>query len=136
MWTAVVYKNKGRPENSLAKSSSGFSFTNREHSGGSEDHQTRAADHVLRWVTIGALALFSIDTGDVLLLASEDHLAARLARNGNPEEIYFEETDSRFAIGWKGNYRIDRDAFLYPDKDSGHVVTIFGYPVRRIEDWS
>lgn len=43
----------------------------------------------------------------------------------------FEETDTRFAIGWKGEYRIDGNAFVYLDRDSGRVVTILGYPVRR-----
>lgn len=26
-------------------------------------------------------------------------------------------------------------AFVYIDKDSGRVVTILGYPVRRIAEW-
>src|SRR5215467_13044015 len=38
-----------------------------------------------------------------------------LARDGDPEEIYFEETDTSFAIGWRGDYRIDSDAFVYID---------------------
>lgn len=85
-------------------------------------------------MTIGSLTLFSTDTGDAWLLDAEDHLAARLARDGDPEDIYFEETDKRFAIGWKGKYRIDGDAFVYIDKDSGRVVTVLGYPVRRIAE--
>lgn len=98
--------------------------------------QRRAAEHDGRWVTVGLLALFSTNTGDAWLLDAEDHLAACLARNGDPEEIDFEETDTRFAIGWKGNYRIDRDAFVYTDKDSGSVLTILGYPIHRIAEWS
>jgi hypothetical protein len=96
--------------------------------------QRRAAEHNGRWVTIGPLALFSTDTGDAWLLDPEDHLAARLARDGDPEEVYFEETDTRYAIGWKGKYRIDGDAFVYIDNDSGRVVTILGYPIRRIAE--
>ena len=69
--------------------------------------QRRAAEHDGRFVTVGSLALFSTDTGDAWLLDPEDHLAARLARDGDPENVYFEETDKRFAIGWKGEYRID-----------------------------
>jgi hypothetical protein len=46
-----------------------------------------------------------------------------------------EETDTRFAIGWKGEYRIDGNAFVYIDRDTGRIVTILGYPVRRIADW-
>src|SRR6516164_9602595 len=94
-----------------------------------------ADEHDGRFVTVGPLALFSTDTGDAWLLDAADHLAVRLARDGDPEDVYFEETDTRFAIGWKGKYRIDGDAFVYLDKDSGRVVTILGYPVRRIAEW-
>jgi hypothetical protein len=97
--------------------------------------QRRAAEHDGRFVTVGPLALFSTDTGDAWLLDAEDHLAARLARDGDPEKIHFEETETRFAIGWTGNYRIEGDAFVFIDKHSGRVVTILGYPVRRIAEW-
>lgn len=97
--------------------------------------QRRAAEHDGRFVTVGPLALFSTDTGDAWLLDAEDHLAARLARDGDPEEIHFEETDTRFAIGWKGKYQIQGDAFVFIDNDSGRIVTILGYPVRRIAEW-
>jgi hypothetical protein len=72
--------------------------------------QRRAAEHDGRFVTVGSLALFSTDTGDAWVLDPEDHLAARLARDGDPEDVYFEETDTRFAIGWKGEYRIEEAA--------------------------
>lgn len=97
--------------------------------------QRRAAEHDGRFVTVGSLALFSTHTGDAWLLDPEDHFAARLARDGDPEEVYLEETDARFAIGWKGKYRIEGDAFVYIDKDSGRIVTILGYPIRRIAEW-
>lgn len=97
--------------------------------------QRRAAEHDGRCVTVGPLALFSTDTGDAWLLDPADHLAARVARDGDPEDLYFEETDTRFAVGWKGKYRIDGDAFVYIDKDSGRIVTILGYPVRQIAEW-
>ena len=97
--------------------------------------QHRAAEHDGRFVTVGPLALFSTDTGDAWLLDPDGHLAARLARDGDPEEVYFEETDTRFAIGWKGEYRIHGDAFVYIDRDSGRMLTILGYPVRRIAEW-
>ena len=95
--------------------------------------QRRAAAHDGRMVTIGPLALFSTDAGDAWLLDPADHLAARLARD-DPESIHFEETDTTFAIGWKGNYRIDGDAFVYVDRDTARVVTILGYPVQRIRE--
>jgi len=84
------------------------------------------------FVTVGPLALFSTDTGDAWLLDPADHLAARLARDGDPEPIHFEETDTTFAIGWKGNYSIDGDAFVFIDNHSVRIVTILGYPTARI----
>ena len=94
--------------------------------------QRRAAEHDGRFVTVGPLILFSTDTGDAWLLDPADHLAARLARDGDPEPIYFEETDTNFAIGWKGNYSIEGDAFIYIDRESGRIVTILAYPTRRL----
>ena len=96
--------------------------------------QRRAAAYDARFVTVGPLALFSTDTGDAWLLDPADHLAARVARDGNPEPIHFEETEANFAIDWKGKYRIDRDAFVYIDRDSARVVTILGYPTTRIAE--
>jgi len=96
--------------------------------------QGRAAEHDRRFVTVGSLTLFSTDTGDAWLLDPADHLAARLARNGDPEDVYFEETDTRFAIGWKGEYRIDGNGFVYIDRESGRIVTILGYPIHRIAE--
>ena len=97
--------------------------------------QRRAAEHDGRFVTVGALALFSTETGDAWLLDRKDRLAVPLARDGDPEDLYFEETDVSFAIGWKGNYRIEGSAFVYFDKDSSRIVTILGYPTRRIAEW-
>jgi hypothetical protein len=90
--------------------------------------QDKAADHDGRIVTIGQLILFSTDTGDAWLLDVTDQLAARLARDGDPEPIYLEETDTSFAIEWKGHYRIERSAFVYADRDT----TILGYPTQKI----
>lgn len=93
-----------------------------------------AAAYDGRFVTVGPLALFSTYTGDAWLLDPVDHLAARVARDGHPEEIYFEETDTNFAIGWKGEYRIDGNVFVYIDRDSGRIVSILGYPSDRIAE--
>ena len=70
--------------------------------------QRRAADHDGRVVTVGQLVLFSTETGDAWLLDPADQLAARLARDGDPEPIHIEENDTTFAIGWKDRYRIRR----------------------------
>ncbi len=94
--------------------------------------QRRAADRDGRFVTVGPLVLFSTATGDAWLLDPADQLAARLARDGDPEHVYFEESDSRFAIGWKGNYRLDGNAFTFIDRDTGLISTILGYPTLRL----
>jgi hypothetical protein len=94
--------------------------------------QRRAADYDSRIVTIGQLILFSTKTGDAWLLDPADQLAARLAREGECEPIQIEETDTTFAIGWKGHYRIEGPAFVYSDEDTGRVTTILGYPTGKL----
>ena len=94
--------------------------------------QLKAANHTLRMVTIGQLILFSTETGDAWLLDVTDQLAARLARDGDPEPIHLEETDNSFAIGWKGQYCIEGQAFVYSDRETRRVTTIFGYPTSKI----
>ena len=96
--------------------------------------QRRAAERDGRFVTIGPLALFSTETGDAWILDPSDQLAARLARDGDPEPIDFEETDTNFAIDWKGNYCIEGRAFVYADRKSGRVTAILGYPTAKIAE--
>ena len=94
--------------------------------------QDKAAEHDLRMVTIGQFILFSTETGDAWLLDVTDKLAARLARDGDPESIHLEETDASFSIEWKGRYHINGPAFVYSDRKTGRVTTILGYPTRKI----
>lgn len=94
--------------------------------------RSRAAEYDGRLVIVGPLVLFSTETGDAWLLDPADHLAARIARDGDPEEIHFEETATNFAIGWRGNYRIDGDAVVFTDHDTARVSTVLGYPTRRL----
>src|SRR5246127_5172403 len=94
--------------------------------------QRHAANHHGRIVTIGQLVLFSTETGDSWLLDRADRLAARLARDGDSEPIHIEDTDTTFAIGWKGRYRIEGAAFIYSDNDSGRVTTILGYSTDQL----
>jgi len=94
--------------------------------------RSRAAERDGRLVTVGPLVMFSTETGDAWLLDPADALAARVARDGDPEEVYFEETDTNFAIGWKGNYQIHGLAFVFIDRDTARVTTILGYPTRRL----
>jgi hypothetical protein len=94
--------------------------------------QRHAADHHSRIVTVGQLILFSSETGDAWLLDPADGLAARLARDGESEPVHIEETDTTFAIGWKGRYRIDGPAFVYSDNDSSRMTTVLGYPTDQL----
>ena len=94
--------------------------------------QRRAAAYDARFVTVSPLVFFSTQTGDAWMLDPSDHLAARLARDGDPEPIEFQETDIDFAIGWKGNYRIEGRAFVYADHQAGKIITILGYPTAKI----
>ena len=94
--------------------------------------QRRAALHDGRFVSVGSLASFSTDTGDAWLLDRSERLAARLARDGEPEPVHIEDTETSFAVAWTGHYRINGAAFIYSDRISGRVVTILGYPTDRI----
>jgi hypothetical protein len=96
--------------------------------------QRRAANHDGRVVSFDQLLLFSTDTGDAWLLDRSDRLAVRLARDGEPEAVHIEDTDTSFAIGWKGHYRIKGPAFVYSDGETGSVVTVLGYPTEKIAD--
>lgn len=96
--------------------------------------QRRAADYDGRIVTLQQLVLFSTETGDAWLLDPSDHLAARLAHGGDPEPIHIEETDTTFAIAWKGHYRIDGPAFVSVDRETGTRTSILGYPTHKLEE--
>ncbi len=93
--------------------------------------QDKVFDHDSRVVSFGQLLLFSSNIGDVWLLVS-DKLAARVARDGDPEFIHLEEADASFAIGWKGSHRIDGSTFIFTGREPGRVTTILGYPTQAI----
>ena len=92
----------------------------------------RAAEHDGRVVTINQLVLFSTETGDAWLLDPSDQLAARLARDGDPEPFHIEENETTFMIDWKGSYRIEEAAFVYMDRETGRLTTIHGYPTHKL----
>lgn len=97
--------------------------------------QRRATQCDGRIVTIGPLLLFSTETGDAWLLDPADQLAAPIARDGAALSVHIEDTDTKFAVAWKGSYRIDDGAaFVFRDNDSGNVRTILGYPTHRISN--
>jgi hypothetical protein len=68
------------------------------------------------------------------MLDPSEHLAVRLASDGDPEPIQIEDTETTFAIGWKGQYRIEGSAFVYMDGDTGRATTILGYPTEAGSD--
>ena len=92
----------------------------------------RAAEHDGRILSIGPLILFSTDTGDAWILEPADHLASRLARDGDALTVRIEESETKFAIEWQGRYRIEGDTFVYEDNKSRRLVAIRGYPVKQI----
>jgi hypothetical protein len=72
-------------------------------------------------------------TGDAWLLDWEDGLASPLARDGDPEPIHIEETDTNFTVDWKGNYRIEGAAFIFVDRKTHGTRAILGYPTQKLE---
>ena len=83
-------------------------------------------------MTWGQLVLFSTETGDAWLLDTADHLALRLARDGDTEPTHIEDTETTFAVEWTGEYRIVGSAFVYADRNTGRATTIFGYPTQNL----
>jgi len=94
--------------------------------------QQRAAEREGRIVTLGPLVLFSTQTGDAWILDPADQLATRLAQDGEPLAIDIEESDTNYAIGWQGQFRIDSDTFIYEDNQSHSRRSILGYPTRLL----
>jgi hypothetical protein len=70
--------------------------------------------------------------GDAWIIDRDDHLALRLASQGDPEPFHIKETETSFAIDWKGHYRIEGAAFVYTDRDTGRTTTVIGYPTDKL----
>jgi hypothetical protein len=94
--------------------------------------QRRAAEHDSRVVSIDQVVLFSSESGDAWMLDPSHHLAVRLASDGYPQPIHIEETETTFTVAWTGQYRVVGPAFLYTDRDSKRLATMFGYPIRQL----
>ena len=58
------------------------------------------------------------------MLGPSERLARRLSRDGEPEPVHLEESDTNFAVTWAGPYRIKGAAFIYSEHGSGRVTTI------------
>ena len=94
--------------------------------------QHRAAERDGRMVSIGPLVFFSTETGDAWILEPAGQLASRLAVDGDALPVLIEETESDYAIGWQGRYRIEGDAFIYEDRHSRRTTAIRGYPLKLL----
>ena len=92
---------------------------------------SKAQEHDSRVVRFGGLILFSTETGDAWILDFEDGLALCLARDGDREDFYIAETEKRFEIEWKAEYKIEGNLFTVVTKD-GRIRSIFGYPTKQI----
>jgi len=95
--------------------------------------QRKAADYDACVVSIGQVVLFSTATGDAWVVDRSEQLAVRVAREGDPEPIHIEDTETTFRIGWKGKYRIDADAFVYLDAYTGWITSIFS-PIEELAE--
>src|SRR5215467_15624389 len=88
--------------------------------------------------TTGALSAsarwrcFPPNSGDAWLLDPSERLAVRLARDGDPDPVYIDETNANFAVAWTGHYHLNGAAFIYRDRISDRVFTILGYPTDQI----
>ena len=51
---------------------------------------------------------------------------------GTPEPFHIEENETTFTIDWKGSYRIEGAAFVYRDRETGRLATIYGYPTNKL----
>ena len=81
--------------------------------------QRRAAEHDSRIVSIGQVVLFSSESGDAWMLDPSEHLAARLASDGQPEPIHIEDTDK-----WLGRVNTG----LWDRRSSTPIETAAGLP--------
>ena len=66
------------------------------------------------------------------IIDRDDHLARRLASQGDPEPFHIKETKTSWAIDWKGHYRIEGAAFVYTDRETGRTTTVIGYPTDKL----
>ena len=98
--------------------------------------QRRAAEHDARFVTVGPLVFFSTQTGDAWMLDPSDHLAARLARDGDPEPIDFQETDTNFAIGWKGTTTLKVAHSSTQTERPDASLRSLAIPPQKLHNWA
>src|SRR5215469_10488283 len=84
--------------------------------------QRRAAEHDSRIVSIGQVVLFSSESGDAWMLDPSEHLAVRLASDGQPEPIHIEDGEITFTVAWTGQ------TGLWDPRSSTPIETTGGLP--------
>jgi len=91
--------------------------------------QNKAAEHDGRVVALGQLVLFSTDTGGAWLLELDgtDQLAARRARDGDPEPIHLEQSDYQL------RYRMEKGAITSRAPPSSTPIVT---PVGSLQCWA
>ncbi len=65
------------------------------------------------------------------LLDPPDQLATPIAREGERLPVHIEDTETNFSVAWTGTYE-SKALFVYREKDSGNIRSIFGNPARRL----
>ena len=85
-----------------------------------------------RVVSFGSLLFFSTENGDAWMLDPGDGLALCLAKEGEPQSVYIDETDENFKIEWKADYQIDEGVFNVFDRSTHKVTSFFQYPFQEI----
>jgi hypothetical protein len=97
------------------------------------DHIVRCARaQQIRVVRFGPVLFFSTSTGDAWMLDPSDSCAACLAREGVRELVRIEDRDRALAIEWTASYRIQGDAMIFVEHQTGRVRTVLGYPAREV----
>jgi hypothetical protein len=64
----------------------------------------------------------------------EDKFARCLMREGVALPHGIAETKRQFMIQWNADYRIEGDAFVWSDRESGTISTVLGYPMRMVAE--
>ena len=86
-----------------------------------------------RAIAVGQFVFFSTATGDAWLLEPGEQLALELARNGEKQAFTILETPDTVAIQWQLGYQILDRSFIVIS-ESGHVRTIYNYPIDEIQE--
>jgi hypothetical protein len=86
-------------------------------------------------VRLAQIVLFCANQ-DAWMLDLEDRFARCLMRDGVALPHGITETKRQFMIQWNADYRIEGDAFVWIDRETGTTRTVLGYPMRRVAEMS